>query len=33
VGAEHLVERIDDLGDAQLLDVANRAGEFPPEVA
>src|SRR5262245_21073658 len=30
---EHFIERIDDLGDAQLLDVADRVGELLPEVA
>ena len=32
-GAEHLVERVDHLRDAQLLDVADRVGELAPEVA
>ena len=32
-GAEHLVERIDHLRDAQFLDVADGGGELAPEVA
>ncbi len=32
-GAEHLVERIDHLRDAQVLDVADGVGELTPEVA
>ena len=30
---QHLVERVDHLRDAQLLDVADRGGEIAPEVA
>ena len=33
VRRQHLVERVDDLGDAQLLDVADRGGELAPEIA
>ena len=29
---QHLVERVDDLGDAQLLDVAHGGGELTPEI-
>ena len=33
VRRQHLVERVDHLRDAQLLDVADRGGELAPEVA
>ena len=32
-GAEHLVERVEHLRDAQVLDVADRGDEVAPEVA
>jgi 2-polyprenyl-3-methyl-5-hydroxy-6-metoxy-1,4-benzoquinol methylase len=33
VRAEHLVERVDDLRDPQVLDVADGRGELAPEIA
>src|SRR5262249_20479875 len=32
VRRQHLVERVDDLGDPQLLDIADGGGEFAPEI-
>src|SRR5262249_30681560 len=33
VRSQHFIERVDDLRDTQLLDVADRLGELSPEIA